>query len=161
MHKILTFEVPKNGSRSRDIRCFVTNNNCWEVISHSLDKDGYANFQFEGKKLKIHRYMYQKYVGIIPTGYGVCHECDNPKCCNPTHLFAGNQSDNVNDCISKGRFTTGEKSHASILTLENVRNIRNEYGEGKISHRRLSYKYGVSESEIRRILSGQRWRHDS
>jgi len=32
------------------------------------------------------------------------HTCDNPLCCNPTHLFAGSQLANVRDQLAKGRW---------------------------------------------------------
>lgn len=40
----------------------------------------------------------------IPKGYFVCHKCDNPKCCNPDHLFIGTPKENQLDAQRKGRF---------------------------------------------------------
>lgn len=40
---------------------------------------------------------------LIPPKLQVLHRCDNPPCCRPSHLFLGTQSDNVRDCLAKGR----------------------------------------------------------
>ncbi|WP_407069879.1 HNH endonuclease family protein, partial [Loigolactobacillus coryniformis] len=36
--------------------------------------------------------------GVFPEGKTHClHHCDNPPCCNPEHLFAGSNLDNIYD----------------------------------------------------------------
>jgi hypothetical protein len=46
---------------------------------------------------------YAHRVAFGPTPLDVLHKCDNPPCCNPAHLFAGTNDDNVRDKVQKGR----------------------------------------------------------
>ena len=50
-----------------------------------------------------HRIAWELTYGPVPDGMQVCHHCDNPPCCNPTHLFLGTQADNMHDRDRKGR----------------------------------------------------------
>lgn len=42
-----------------------------------------------------HRLSYTLFVGPIPVGKIVDHRCDQPKCCNPGHLAAVTQRENL------------------------------------------------------------------
>lgn len=75
---------------------------CWEWQGYT-NKKGYGSIRINGMKQRVHRAMYNLFYGAIPNGMLVCHRCDNPKCCNPDHLFLGTYSDNLKDCWDKNR----------------------------------------------------------
>jgi hypothetical protein len=54
-------------------------------------------------RIKAHRMSYLLYVGPIPGGLYCLHICDEPRCCNPAHLFLGTIKDNTEDMVGKGR----------------------------------------------------------
>lgn len=76
---------------------------CWIWMRHKMKK-GYGRLRVKGKKMVASRASWVAHNGDIPDGMHVCHRCDNPSCVNPSHLFLGTARDNVQDCISKGRF---------------------------------------------------------
>lgn len=75
---------------------------CWEWLG-TTDNKGYGRFMHRNKVYSAHRVSYELHHGFIPAGYLVCHECDNPPCWNPKHLFAGTTKDNIVDMMAKGR----------------------------------------------------------
>lgn len=98
---------------------------CWEWQgAHGLD--GHGQFVVEHKKVIASRFSWELVHGKIPEGMNVCHKCDNPPCVNPDHLFLGTQSDNIRDCVSKGRLNNwlAKKTickHGHPFTPENTR----------------------------------------
>ena len=74
---------------------------CW--IWFKVKPGTYGRIMVNGKKVKAHRYSYEKKYGPIPSGLHACHTCDNPRCVNPDHIFPGTDTDNVRDCVRKGR----------------------------------------------------------
>lgn len=60
---------------------------------------------WEGKKSYFtHRlaYMIHNQVSIVKWIF-LLHQCDNPACCNPDHLFVWTHEDNMDDMKKKGR----------------------------------------------------------
>jgi hypothetical protein len=91
----------------------------------------------------------------------VRHSCDNPPCCNPSHLLEGTQLDNMGDAASRGRTAQGSRNGMAKLCEEDVREIRRIYrpktrDAGAIP---LAHRYGVSTATIIQIASGRKWKH--
>jgi hypothetical protein len=93
---------------------------CWLWTGYT--KNGYGRANFRNKKQLTHRISWQVHKGEIPKGLFVCHSCDVRSCVNPAHLFLGTHQDNMEDCKSKGRFSSGESHKLAIVRglLENL-----------------------------------------
>jgi hypothetical protein len=78
---------------------------CWPWTG-GVSAKGYARLRLKsGNRLKIraHRAAYLVTYGEIPEDMMIMHDCDNPRCCNPRHLRAGTNAENVRDAFSRGR----------------------------------------------------------
>lgn len=75
---------------------------CWPWEG-GRDKKDYGVIWRRGRHVFAHRHAWAMWFGSIPEGLCVLHKCDNPPCVNPWHLFLGTRTDNVHDCIAKGR----------------------------------------------------------
>lgn len=138
-------------------------NGCWEWQG-KLERSGYARVrrQRERARVFVHRLSYEMKHGTVPAGLLVLHRCDNRKCVNPRHLYAGTHKDNAADMFKRGRANKaqGERHGNAKLTKEDVLRIHEEYASGS-TQRQLALKYSVHPMHVHRILSGKKWAHVS
>ena len=138
-------------------------NECWPFMG-TRDEHGYGRFGVGGTGAQslAHRYAYIILVGIPDKGLCVLHRCDNPPCCNPSHLFPGTRKDNIFDMIEKGRqrhfACCGEFHGCSKLTQIMVDDIRNRAIIGDIDYVKEAERCGVSPSAIRKVVLHETWR---
>jgi hypothetical protein len=132
---------------------------CWLWIGGKNSK-GYGRIS-RGERGKgfwhAHRLSWTLHFGPVPKGLEVCHECDNPSCVRPDHLFLGTKSQNMQDSIQKGRFPLGERHHNARLSNGDVQRIRSHWPT--ISMQQLADQYKVSIGAIHDVVHRITWRH--
>lgn len=85
-------------------RLTLNEGGCWEY-GKTCSEQGYGEIRIGSQKTRIpvHRWMATIAHGQIPEDLIVLHSCDNPPCCNPSHLSIGTHADNHRDRQAKGR----------------------------------------------------------
>jgi len=129
---------------------------CWNWKFYRL-KSGYGRKEHCGKKVYTHRLAYTLANGPIPDGLEVRHSCDNPPCINPDHLSIGTRQQNVDDMVSRGRQAKAARLKQTILSSEQVKEIRLLLQD--MSERKIAERYGVTRGCIRGIARGINWKH--
>lgn len=130
---------------------------CWEWTG-SLDKDGYGAWRIPGFAQLAHRVAFRLFCSDFSEGRCVCHTCDNPRCCNPTHLFIGSDLDNARDRDRKGRGPRGERNHFATLTPSEVLRIR-DLAAGGMTQREIGNLFGIPRGSVSTIVLRKSWRH--
>ena len=75
---------------------------------------GYASCKHEGRFIGKHVKALMQRTGEQPNGRQACHRCDNPRCVEPTHLFWGSQTDNLNDRKTKHAYRKLTQQQADL-----------------------------------------------
>jgi hypothetical protein len=139
---------------------------CWEWTASRHHK-GYGEFHCPGicaarKCVKASRMAWLISFGEIPDKFLVCHRCDNPSCCNPSHLFLGTDGDNTRDSVSKGRFVStkrGETHTKSVFTNLEVIEMRELFKTGRYRIKDLAERYGKTSTLICSVVYRKTWKH--
>ncbi len=141
---------------------------CWNW-SGARSGSGYGQFWDGERNIPAHWFLLDE---RPPKGCEACHRCDNKLCVRPSHIFIGTRSDNVRDCVSKGRLRP-QNGHKAMLRVRNYNgslNPQSKLTEGQVKEIRfteqrhgvgaeLARAYGVSQTVISGIRRGTRWNH--
>lgn len=136
---------------------------CWEWTGSVRGK--YGMYWSGEKSSSAHRESYRIHIGEIPSGKMVLHRCDNYLCVNPDHLWIGTQSDNMRDCLEKGRHPSQRpdtkycrgKSHP-FFRLSRQEREEFYFSQRKLSDAqikvimRLHFIYGVPTKELQDLF---------
>ena len=147
---------------------------CWEWQGKSMTKaGGYGLMWVPGirKLVSANRIAWEISNGPISPGLVIRHKCDNPPCCNPAHLILGTTSDNAKDMVSRNRQNpanlaalldwtrrNGKRPINATLTAKEAEIIRQLYAAGRITQGALAKQFGVTQSNISRIINRGRWK---
>lgn len=136
-------------------------NECWEWVGGFRVRN-YGGMKFKGEIWLAHR-LSLLFSGRDPREDGkcACHNCDNPICVNPAHLFIGTREDNMRDMANKGRANkpSGENNWRASIKSETVLNIRKDYTIGGMTYQQLANKYNTTYNVVYPIVRGISWKH--
>lgn len=147
---------------------FAEPDQCWEWQG-ALNEDGYGRFwtwvsvKKSSSVEASHRKLYLLLFGELQKDICVLHKCDNPKCCNPNHLWPGTRADNNRDMISKGRARhdanpRGSEHKNSKLTEAQVIELRRRINNGE-KQKVVAKDFNMSRAQTCVIANGKRWKH--
>ena len=149
---------------------------CWLWTAYR-DRKGYGHFYLAGSDVRAHIVAYKLAHEDFEKGKHVLHRCDNPPCCNPSHLCLGTNAENVADKMRKGRYrclsgenhanhlrperlARGERNGASKLDWRAVNRIRALYNARVASQRELAAMFGVGQNAVGKIVRNETWKSE-
>lgn len=141
-------------------RLVQRDNGCIDIVAAG---DRYGLFSVNSVHIYAHRVAYALHHRALPEGGYVCHRCDNKRCCNPDHLFAGTARDNTRDALAKDRHPPLRDEHRvgvgngrCLITEEQAREIALMTRAGHRG-RFIADKVGVHINHVSAIRNGYAW----
>jgi hypothetical protein len=139
---------------------------CWDWQA-ALFTNGYGAFRFMARQVKAHRMAYELMCGPIPKGLQVNHHCDDKRCVNPAHLYVGDQKQNRQDAVIRGRTAKGlqngmhthpesrprgENNGNHKLSDQQRADMRAAYAKGDVSMSQLGRQYGITKPSVAYVV---------
>lgn len=124
---------------------------CWEWKA-AKNKKGYGVFgkRVSGKSVTLYSTrVLSRFRGDKTDGLVAMHKCDNPSCCNPSHVIMATAKDNTKDMIEKNRDNRRKKipDDKVYLIFEMYKN--------SFTQQAIADFFGVDRAHISSILNGK------
>lgn len=121
-----------------------------------LNNSGYGHITVEGDSTGVHRYACERTHGAPPTPHHeAAHSCNVRSCINGRHLRWATKLENEADTLVHGTRALGESHGQSILTRDQVIEIRAL--AGKMFQRDIAARFGVAPNTISQVVTGRNW----
>lgn len=146
------------------------NEECW-LWTGARDKDGYGKFAFHSGSIPANRAALYFEKGGEYEGMLCMHSCDNPPCCNPSHLKWGTAYENTMDMVNKGRHSMHivnihEKYPESVMRGEThvfaklsdleVAEIRQIWNNREMTYQAIAEKYNISHAHVTDLINNKK-----
>lgn len=100
--------------------------------------------------------------GHLPHALYICHKCNNKKCVNPKHLYAGTAKDNARDFKNAPYYA--ERMKQIKANSNNFKKAGKEFSEKFLLIRREELEYMIQikvEEKIRKLMRYDRIKKDT
>lgn len=129
------------------------------IWPYGMPKDGYPSITRNGVTSAVHRLVCEMINGPPPTmKHEAAHLCGNGHlgCINPRHLSWKTPKENYADRIDHGTTIRGSSNYRSILTEEQVLEIRRMVAAG---HPRgeVAAMFGIKRDHVNAIINRRVW----
>lgn len=132
---------------------------CWEW-TRSTKRYGYGRVKIGGRAMIASRVAWELANDEALGDRFALHTCDNPKCCKPAHILAGDHAENMRQARERSRFRTspqrGEMNNRAKLSAADVLTIREMIARGA-KNTAIAAAFGVSHGAISNIRRGVSW----
>jgi hypothetical protein len=136
----------------------------WRLLKPKVDRQGRKVATLkdgDGRRryMQVHRLVLMAFVGPCPEGMEACHFPDrDPRNNALVNLRWDTRKSNFADRDTHGTTARGERVGRSKMTADAVRLMRRMRSRG-VPYGQLAQAFGVSKSQISRIVQRQSWAH--
>ncbi len=104
------------------------------------------HMKIDGVTYYVPRVAFKLHNGFDPGIFLVCHECDQPYCTNPKHLFLGTHEDNLKDCAIKGRAGVAPK-----FWRYQIEEVKQLILTGQYTQRQIASMLRINQQDVSKI----------
>lgn len=114
---------------------------------------------YEGRSVptRVHTLVLLAFAGQRPDGMEARHLDGNGMNNRADNLVWSTHLENMHDKRIHGTENYGEKNGGSKLSVSDVREIRDVYATGGFTQGMLASDFGISQTQVSRIIRGKKW----